>query len=101
MPYKPPEFVSIGISDYGKGKAGFFSYDIGKTVVTLHQGLPENSSLGPNAIADRSGMYKTTSLHVNVLDERQKMIPQADLHQDILVRMIRFLTGDSVPLPRV
>lgn len=101
VPHKYPNYVSVGLASYGKGKAAFFSYDLSRTIVTLHQGLPENASTGPNANADRSGMYKTTSLHIKVLDERQKMFPQADLHQDILVRLIREMTSFYLPLPRV
>ena len=101
VPYKHPNYVAVALRSYGCGRAALFSYDLGETVVTLHQGVPENASNGPCANADRSGMFKTTSLHIKVLDERQKMIPQADLHQDILVRLIRAMCDSTLPLMRV
>jgi hypothetical protein len=101
LPDKHPPYAAVTFTRYGEGQASLFSYDIGQTVVTLHQGLPDNASTGPNANADRSGMFKTSSLNIGVLDERQKMIPQADLHQDILVRLIRTMTESSLPLIRV
>jgi len=101
LPDKHPPYAAVALSRYGEGQASLFSYDIGQTVVTLHQGLPKNASTGPGANADRSGMFKTSSLHIEVLDERQKTMPQADLHQDILVRLIRAMTESSLPLIRV
>ena len=101
VPHRHAPYAAVTFAKHGQGHAALFAYDLGKTVVTLHQGRPENASTGTNANADRSGMFKTTSMHIKVLDERQKMLPQADLHQDILVRLVRAMTESALPLIRV
>ena len=101
IPHRHTSYATITLAKYGRGQAALFAYNLEETIVTLHQGRPENASTGINRDADRSGMFKTTSLHVKVLDERLKMLPQADLHQDILVRLIRAMTESALPIIRV
>ena len=101
IPHRRTPYATITLAKYGRGQTALFAYNLEETIVTLHQGRPENASTGINRDADRSGMFKTTSLHVKVLDERLKMLPQADLHQDILVRLIRAMTESALPIIRV
>ncbi|GEM_PF-1728113 len=94
-------FAGVALWYQGRGATALFAYDLVETVVRLHQGNPEQGSDGLRPDADRDGMFKPNDLYVGETDPRMKLVPQADLHQDLLVRVLRFLTDDGLPLLRV
>ncbi len=94
-------FAGVSLWYRGRGATALFAYDLVETVVRLHQGNPEQASNGSRPDADRDNMFKPNDFYVGETDPRMKLVPQADLHQDLLVRVLRFLTDDGLPLLRV
>ena len=94
-------FAGVSLWYRGKGATSLFAYDFVETVVRLHQGNPEQASNGSRPDADRDNMFKPNDFYIGETDSRMSLVPQADLHQDLLVRVLRFLTDDGLPLLRV
>ncbi len=94
-------FAGVSVWYRGGGAAVLFAYDVVETVVKLHQGNPEQASDGSRPDADRDNKYTQNDHFVGETDPRMKLVPQADLHQDLLVRMLRYVTDDALPLLRV
>ena len=97
----PSIFPALAHHTVGAGEAVTFTYDLPETIVLFQQGRPENSSTGRNPDANRDGKFCADDAMEGMRDYRLRFIPQADLHRDLLVRVIRGLTADSVPLPRL
>lgn len=81
--------------------AAVLAYDLPATLVALQQGRPEMSSTGADPDANRDGKFGADDPFERLRDYRLRSVPQADLHRDLLVRLIRGLTADLLPLPRL
>jgi hypothetical protein len=90
---------AAGFHEYGSGKAGFLSFDLGTSVVITRQGRPPRNVHAQPVDRDGDGVYKTTDLFFDTFDYSKRAIPQADVQQLFLVRMIYDLLSDySLPL---
>jgi len=92
---------AVALHRVGEGAAVVFTYDLADCLVQFHQGRPENASNGPDPDANRDGKFTPDDLLEGRRDFGLRHVPQADVHQDLLVRAIRGLTADRVPLPRL
>lgn len=97
----PSIFPAIARHRVGAGEVVTFAYDLAATLVLFQQGRPENSSTGRNPDANRDGKFCADDAMEGMRDYRLRFIPQADLHRDLLVRVIRGLLADRLPLPRL
>jgi hypothetical protein len=97
----PSAFPAVVRHEVGAGVGVLFAYDLAECVVRFHQGRPENASTGPDPDANRDGKFTSDDLLEGMRDFRLRHVPQADVHQDLLVRAIRGLAADLVPLPRL
>ena len=97
----PSRFPAVALKRLGQGVGVMFAYDLAECVVLTHQGRPENASTGSNPDANRDGKFCADDALEGMRDFRLRHVPQADVHQDVLVRVIRGLTADSLPLPRL
>jgi hypothetical protein len=91
---------AAGFHDYGSGRAGFFSFDLGTSVVITRQGRPPRQAHAQPVDRDGDGVYKTTDLFFDTFDYLNRAIPQADVMQLLLVRMVYDLLSDYA-LPRL
>ena len=78
-----------------------FTYDLAEVIVCLHQGRPGKSSTGEDADANRDGKFTADDAFEGMRDYELRHVPQADVHQDLLVRVIRGLLTEIMPLPRL
>lgn len=101
IPEKPSLFPGVAASSYGKGKTVIFTYDLPGCIVRLHQGRERYSSTGEFPSPEGMGKFVAFDLFKDQFDYNLMLVPQADIHQDILTRMIRILTGDKFPVPRL
>jgi hypothetical protein len=85
----------------GGGAAALFASDLAEVLVLLQQGRPELASTGPDPDSNRDGKFCPDDAFLGQRDFRLRHVPQADLHRDLLVRVIRGLTADGPPLPRL
>jgi len=98
---RPSIFPAVALQRHGSGAAVIFTYDLAETIVRLHQGWPEMSSTGNYPDADRDGKYTADDAFHRLRDFELRHVPQADVHQDLLVRAIRGLLREAMPLPRL
>jgi len=99
QPSGPFVMPAAGFHEYGSGKAGFLSFDLGTSVVTTRQGRPPRNVHAQPVDRDGDGVYKTTDLFFDTFDYSNRVIPQADVQQLFLVRMVYdLLSGYSLPL---
>ncbi len=92
---------AVAAKKIGQGIGVVFTYDLPDTIVQTHQGRPENASTGANPDANGDGKFCPDDALFGMRDFSLRHVPQADIHQDILVRVIRGLTGDAMPVPRL
>jgi len=97
----PSIFPAVSRHRVGAGEVVTFAYDLPETLVLFQQGRPENSSTGRNPDANRDGKFCADDAMEGMRDYRLRFVPQADLHRDLLVRVIRGLLRDTLPLPRL
>ena len=97
----PSIFPAVSRHRVGAGEVATFAYDLPETLVLFQQGRPENSSTGRNPDANRDGKFCADDAMEGMRDYRLRFVPQADLHRDLLVRVIRGLLRDTLPLPRL
>ena len=97
---EPSSFAAVVEADCGEGRAGIFFFEPGESVVLTRQGDPRRAANSPWPHAD-AGVVKPGTLFIGHLDPDLREIPQADVLADLLVGVIRGLTDDILPLPRV
>ena len=97
----PFNIPAAGLASYGSGKTGFFSYDLGTSVVMLRQGRPPRSVPDKRVDRDGDGVFKTTDLYFDSFDYGNTTIPQADVQQSLFIRMIYSLLLPDHPIPRL
>ncbi|MCE5237590.1 hypothetical protein LLH23_03765 [bacterium] len=97
----PSIFPAVSHHRVGEGEVVTFTYDLPETLVLFQQGRAENSSTGRNPDANRDGKFCADDAMTAMRDYRLRFVPQADVHRDLLVRVIRGLLGDTLPLPRL
>ncbi len=83
------------------GNAAVFTYDLADVLVRLQQGRPELASNRTDPDANRDGKFCADDLFEGQRCFSLRHVPQADVHRDLLVRVIRGLTADGPPLPRL
>jgi hypothetical protein len=83
------------------GNAVVFTYDLADVLVRLQQGRPELASPGADPDANRDGKFGAEDAFEGQRRFDLRHVPQADVHRDLLVRVIRGLTADGPPLPRL
>lgn len=101
QPESASVYPGVAVHRYGEGHAAIFTYDLSECIVKLHQGDPGFSSLGARPDPDGDGKYEASELFRKQFDFNLRFVPQADVHQDIFVRILRLLTQDRIPLPRL
>jgi len=94
-------FPAVALERTGHGAGVVFTYDLADCIVLAHQGRAANASTGTNPDANRDGKFTADDAFVGMRDFQLRHVPQSDVHQDILVRVIRGLTQDALPLPRL
>lgn len=94
-------YPGIALNTYGSGKAAIFTYDLSECIVRLHQGNPMWSSTGIYGDPYKDNKYTASDLFKDQICYDLRLIPQADVHQDLLVMVLRLLSKDSFPLPRI
>lgn len=97
----PSIFPALAAHGVGAGRVVTFTYDLAGCLVLLQQGRAEFSSTGAHPDANRDGKFCANDALDPAWDFRLRHVPQADLHRDLLVRVIRALTADLPPLPRL
>lgn len=97
----PSIYPALAAHRVGAGRVVTFTYDLAACLVILQQGRAEFSSTGLWPDANRDGKFCANDALDEVWDFRLRHVPQADLHRDLLVQVIRALTADLVPLPRL
>ncbi|MBM3475683.1 MAG: hypothetical protein FJX75_20655 [Armatimonadetes bacterium] len=98
---QPSAFPAVARNRIGEGEVVAFLYDLAECIVLFHQGRIEHASTGPDPDANRDGKFTPDDLLEGMRDFSLRHVPQADVHQDLLVRVIRGLTADRLPLPRL
>lgn len=93
----PSAYPAVAVN----GPAAVFTYDLADVLVRLQQGRPELASDGPDPDANRDGKFCADDFFEGQRCFSLRHIPQADVHRDLLVRVIRGLTADGPPLPRL
>jgi hypothetical protein len=94
------DYPAIGEVAVGEGRLVIWRFDLAQSVLRLRQGDPQRASNGPLAESDGVKCWKPGALFHGLLDPAMRDVPQADVMVDVLVRQIRALTDDLVPLPR-
>ena len=97
----PSIYPALAAHAVGAGRVVTFTYDLAACLVILQQGRAEFSSTGLFPDANRDGKFCANDALDGIWDFRLRHVPQADLHRDLLVRAIRALTADLIPLPRL
>ena len=97
----PVPAPAVALARLGQGAAVVFAYDLADCIVRFHQGRPENASNGPDPDANRDGKFTPDDLLEGMRGFALAHVPQADVHQDLLVRVMRGLLGDRLPVPRL
>ena len=86
--------------DCGEGRAVIFWFDPGESLVLGRQGDPRMASTSPWPRPD-AGVVKPGTLFLKHLDPDLRDVPQGDVLADLLVGIVRGLTDDVLPIPRV
>lgn len=84
-----------------EGNVVAFTYDLADVLVRLQQGRPQLASPGADPDANRDGKFGAEDAFEGQRNFALRHVPQADVHRDLLVRVIRGLTTDGPPLPRL
>jgi hypothetical protein len=85
---------------FGSGRLAVFQFDPGQSLVRTRQGDPRRASNSAWPRED-AGIVKPGTMFLNFLDPELRHVPQADVLADLLVGIIRGLTDDLLPLPRI
>ncbi|MFA9479557.1 hypothetical protein ACERK3_14805 [Phycisphaerales bacterium AB-hyl4] len=87
--------------ELGQGRAAIYWFDLGTCLALMRQGDPRIASTGPLGEPEEPTNYKAGFLDRQIVDPHLSDIPQADVWADLTVSLIRRLTDDLLPLPRV
>lgn len=85
----------------GSGRVVVFWFDPGTSLVLMRQGNPDMASDGRYPDYDGDGMHKSSGLFARHADYFLRDVPQADVLADVVVGIIRGLTDDILPIPRL
>lgn len=98
---QPSIYPAVALHQVGDGAIVSFTYDLPHSLVLAHQGRPEYSSTGTHPDANADGKFTPDDNLEGLRDFSLRHVPQADVHQDLLLRVIRGLMADAMPLPRL
>ena len=94
-------YPACGINSYGRGRTAYLMYDLGRSVVSLRQGVPFDASVTGSPDRDGDGVLRTADLYFDTYDDSRATIPQADIQQRLVCRLITGLLAEQMPLPQV
>ncbi len=94
-------YPAVAQGEADRGRWGLFLYDLPRTLLAFHQGHPLFSSTGdfPDPTAD--GKHRSTDLVYGLVHPELREVPQAQGHEMLLLGLLRSLTADLSPLPRL
>jgi hypothetical protein len=88
-------FPATALHREGDGWAAMLAFDLARSTVLFHQGLPEQASTGSRPDPGALAQYKPDGHFVGHLDVARVTLPQADLQQ----RLIGALVDRMLPAP--
>jgi hypothetical protein len=93
------QYPAAAVSVAGQGMAAMLAFDLARSTVFHHQGLPEQASTGSCPDPGGLGQYKPDGHFVGHLDVTRATIPQADLQQRLLGALVDRML--PTPAPRL
>ncbi|HID09927.1 MAG TPA: hypothetical protein EYP17_01315 [Candidatus Latescibacteria bacterium] len=94
-------YPAVVWGEEGKGRWGIFLYDLPAALLVFHQGYEFFASDGDFPMPIRDGKARSIYLFNGVYSPELLLQPQPSFHEHLVVRMLRRLTDDFSPLPRV
>ena len=92
---------AIATGTFGRGRFSVFSYDLAASTIIFHQGLPEQSSTGPDWPGNPTSYYTPADMFTGLLDFDLRQVPQADFQQRMFSRAVEWVYEAAGPLPRL
>lgn len=92
---EPSDTPIIAVHQFGRGRALFWAYDLGRSVALTRQGNPQSI----NQEHDDIPGLRSTDLFVGWNDLDRISTPQADEQQRLLINQLQWLS--PIPLPRL
>ncbi len=93
------ELPAVTLNGVGEGQAALLAFDLARSTVLFHQGLPEQASTGARPDPGGLGQFKPDALFIGHLDVTRATIPQADLQQRLIGALVDQLL--PAPMPRL